>query len=456
MRAILAATVVAAGLFIWALQPPPPFQFGDVVSRVNHLADSQGPRDRALDLVVLDDSHASGILDFPVEASLASRLRAGLRRRLVGPPAPDPASQIFKLRQAAARRPNTVVVASPGGAWNDDALQEAVAVALAAGLRQKMKINVLAQGRTVAPALKAIKKLEPIKEGEPPLVKKFIALGMNRTELQRLDPDFFREFGPPKNLVDWINAWNNPYSREAKVPIEVLGPGREGITYQGEYAIPGALGLAGGGTREITVGEFIKFLDALIAALEQADEVLEKWAQEAANREAGVDPKKAPQTKKSHDGYYHSSAAPAKAANGEPEALAAEPQEGAPAGDSLSMIRGGEILGAGGEDAGRAPGRVDPNACPKLTPTRITGYDLGDKNRNVVPCGGAFIVCSGAEREFIDETCRNLGQGWYGAGETRCSQNRESETKPAYGPNGFEEVHCGTSLPVWCCVKKKR
>lgn len=334
-------------------------------------------------------------------------------------------------------------------------MEKAISEALAAGRKQKLKMNVLAQGLTAAPALKAIQKLAPAAHGEP-LVWRFVALGMNQPAFQAADPVYFRNIEPTKNIGEWINVWRDPNGRVTKFPVEVLAPGREGIIYQGEYAIPGALGLAGG-AGNIRVDEFMKFLDALITALEGANEILGKWAQEAADREAGALAKK-PQTTKSHDGYYHTpgsaKSAPSDAAVGpaEEEIPAVAPAPGAaggPAVDSLSLISGG-----GAAVEGQGVTVESRSGCPVLTNAQFAGFEMGRRAKAICRAMRQDLgACTGATLEKLVERCSLAGMGWYDNSLDGCGSGKASAKKPAFGGHGAQDMFCSARLPVWCCER---
>lgn len=205
-------------------------------------------------------------------------------------------------------------------------LEEAVIKAGEAGA----EVNIITQGISAAPVLKAIRKLEGVsRKGKNIAVNKLAALDMNKPTLQKIDPAYFGRFKRPGNLNEWVNIWRPP-SPPHRATIELFSQSHNGSRFYADELFPEmGLRIINPPQPKATAAEpeMLKFVQALIkqsAVIEESIDYLAQAARTGAQQE-----KAAILARELADRAYKT------------EMAAAAPRPASQPQDSLSAIGGG-------------------------------------------------------------------------------------------------------------------
>jgi len=146
------------------------------------------------------------------------------------------------------------------------------------------EVNIITQGISAAPALKAIKRLEgAARKGKSIAVNKLLALDMNKPTLQKIDSGYFGKFKRPGNLKEWVNVWRAP-SPPHRVTMELFSQSHNGSRFYADVIFPEmGLRIITPPEPKATVAEqdVLKFARALIKQFTVIEEVIDYLAQAA-------------------------------------------------------------------------------------------------------------------------------------------------------------------------------
>ncbi|MFI5350593.1 MAG: hypothetical protein ACHQ2Z_13685 [Elusimicrobiota bacterium] len=161
--------------------------------------------DRVITLVISDAESAGSLMDLPEAPSGRDRLEAWVRRAYLG--RSRAAAEDSAFARAFARDSATIMWtrARYPSAQEENMTREIMA-AIVKAHDAGAELDIVTQGLSAGPVLKALKRLEgTTRGGEKVGVNKLVTVGMNSTMLKRIDP-FFR-FGRPDDLREWSAVW---------------------------------------------------------------------------------------------------------------------------------------------------------------------------------------------------------------------------------------------------------
>ncbi|MBI5211354.1 MAG: SUMF1/EgtB/PvdO family nonheme iron enzyme [Elusimicrobia bacterium] len=298
---------------------------------------------RVVDFVLADAGAGPMAFVVPQAPGTAEAALAWAKRSLLGGPpaveAPHPFAEAFADDPAAA-----VWVHDGFAAVSAEAMAAEVAKAVVKARDAGAAVNIVAQGASAVPVLKAVRGLEgAVRGGRPVGVGKLVVVGMSPASLQEMDPVFFREFAKPGNVAESAFLWL-PRDPLAMPVVRLFSRGFNGAPLAGQELWP-PLASQGSAIQSRDLTLIVKGLVAKAGSLESVigplAQAASARAEEAARRlTAPLSPDDAP--------------------------AAAVPQPAAPPGkDSLSMIKGGEQLeGAETKEATAADKKVfDCGSC---------------------------------------------------------------------------------------------
>lgn len=156
--------------------------------------------------------------------------------------------------------PDAVVWTHDGFASASEA-EMAREIALAAALARSAgaRVNVVTQGISAVPALRAVEALKgPGEKGAPAPVGKFVAVDMNVPTLQRFAPRDFARFSRPKNAGEWAGVWTSASDPEVAT-MELFSPAYDGTRFSCNEVLA-VLGFQG----EVSAADVIWLVKSLI------------------------------------------------------------------------------------------------------------------------------------------------------------------------------------------------
>ena len=304
--------------------------------------------DRMVVLVISDAESADDPLALAKEPSVLDRMKGWFRRTVLGK---TRAAEDSRFARAFAGDAATILwtQASFPTAEEEDMVR-GIKAAIVKAHDAGAELDIVTQGLSAGPVLKAVKSLEgTTRGGEKVGVNKLVTVGMNWPTLNRIDPFF--KFGRPENLLEWAAIWTTN-SLPKKSEIAIFSAGANDALYAAEELYPAW------SAKTEDVARVIKSLINSPAAMRR---------QLALRAPA---PKTA--TWKNHQGFY--SQQPVSAA-GAPAA----PASPTPAQDSLAMITGGSGVAilAGSHSGGveKSTTKADRRGdAVRLTTSKYFGY----------------------------------------------------------------------------------
>lgn len=259
----------------------------------------------------------------------------------------------------------------------------AVAKVSAAGAQ----VNIITQGISAVPALKALNALKNQAFGSKAAVNKFAAVDMNAPTLQRFAPDYFKKNIRPQNLREWMGVWT-PGSSPRTATIELFSPQCDGTRFSCAEVFA-LLGMKS----EVSAQDVIWLVKNLVKkdfGMEQVPLYLEQAARARSGK--------------------MSASAPAKklraAFGGKAAEMSAGPQ------DSLSAINTAWLEKERAEIRRKEGGSGDEPAA--RDGSRRTGWERYDKEcgKCCVDAGGSWDsgekrhCCAGADYDYEVPSCR--------------------------------------------------
>lgn len=138
------------------------------------------------------------------------------------------------------------------------------------------EINIVTHGVSAVAAYKAVSSLKDVvRNGGAVEINRLVSVEMNKATLKKLDPAYFKNFGRPKNIREWLNVWTTS-SRTQPVMIELYTPTVNGIRFPGRDIFP-MLGITG----EITAKDFTHLIKELIKTTVTLERLLGYWSEVA-------------------------------------------------------------------------------------------------------------------------------------------------------------------------------
>ncbi|MDO8804585.1 MAG: hypothetical protein Q7R35_09135 [Elusimicrobiota bacterium] len=261
----VAALCVVAGLGFWAAnKSKAALEPGVLTAQVNTLAAGweakNVPAAGRVVNIIISDADTAALADKLSESDSSGA--AGLPTVLDGetlayadkPPVWKRILVWFKrtfLRKTMSAGEDSLLVKSLGNlpntlAWTHKGFETASEEEMARELMKAIikandagaEVNIITRGPAAAPALKAIKRLEGAAlKGKSITVNKLLALDMNKTTLQKIDPVYFDKFKRPGNLNEWVNVWSPP-SPPSRTTIELFSQNRNGVRFYADEIFP--------------------------------------------------------------------------------------------------------------------------------------------------------------------------------------------------------------------------
>lgn len=258
--------------------------------------------------------------------------------------------------KAFADDPDAVVWTHSGFASASEAEMEreigrAAAKARAAGAR----VNIVTQGISAVPALRAVEALKASEKGAAAPVHKFVAVDMNVPTLQRYAPQDFAKFSGPKNAGEWAGVWTSASSPEAAT-LELFSPAYDGTRFSCNEVLA-VLGIQG----EASAADVIWLVKSLIRQnfpMEQVGAYLDRVSK-GKERELAAD-----LAAKKHREEFERKKAAGKSTKPE---------------DSLSAINAAWLAKEGAELPQRADGPEEEPAAQDPNRPRRTGWENYDE-----------------------------------------------------------------------------
>ncbi|MFI5350891.1 MAG: hypothetical protein ACHQ2Z_15190 [Elusimicrobiota bacterium] len=163
------------------------------------------PGARVLTLIISDAESSGDPLALPEAPSSLDKARDFFRRAYLGKS--RAAAEDSAFARAFARDSATIMwtrarFPSP----EEENMTREIMAAIVKARDSGAQLDIVTQGLSAGPVLRAIKKLESrTRGGEAAGVNKLVTVGMNLPTLARIDP-YFR-FGRPRNLREWAAVW---------------------------------------------------------------------------------------------------------------------------------------------------------------------------------------------------------------------------------------------------------
>ena len=163
------------------------------------------PSGRVLTLIISDAESSGDPMALPEAPSSMDKVRDFFRRAYLGKS--RAAAEDSAFARAFARDSATIMWtrARFPSAEEENMTRELMAAVVKAHA-SGAELDIVTQGLSAGPVLRALKKLESrTRGGEAAGVNKLVTVGMNLPMLARIDP-YFR-FGRPRNLREWAAVW---------------------------------------------------------------------------------------------------------------------------------------------------------------------------------------------------------------------------------------------------------
>ncbi|MBI5209898.1 MAG: hypothetical protein HY927_08000 [Elusimicrobia bacterium] len=331
MRYLVSGGVAAAFFFgalagFWRSQQLARRELGVLTGQVDSkVADWESKKvpagGRVFNFVISDAGSGPDPFVLPEEPGFLAKAMAWLKSGIVGgkPAAAEPTA----FAKSFAGLPDTVVWTHEGfSTASEEAMTREIAKAVVKAHDAGAQVNIVTQGVSASPALKALKSLEgAVRGGRKVQANKVVLVGMNPAGLKRIAPVFFMDFTKPGNVLELADIHTQSTMPPATV-VQLFGKNHSGTEYGAEDLWPE---LASQGSAPADLIKIVKDLTSKVESLEQ---VIGQLAQAASGR--AEEAKKRAVTMKNLDGYYVRK-------EGSGPALA-RPQRR----DSMSMIKGGE------------------------------------------------------------------------------------------------------------------
>ncbi|MBU2573032.1 MAG: hypothetical protein KKH28_03010, partial [Elusimicrobia bacterium] len=280
-----------------------------------------------------------------------------------------------------------------------DEMSREIAKAIVKANGAGAQVNLITQGISAVPALKALNALKNQAFGSSAKVNKFAAVDMNAPTLQRFAPDYFKKNIRPENLREWAGVWTSGSSPKTAI-IELFSPNCDGTRFSCSevFAMMGM-------QSEVSAQDVIWLVKNLIKkdfAMEQVPLYLAEAAQAKATAKAQAEAEVRKVTanaaaKKLKAAFNKEKAAKA---SGEPE-------------DSLSAINAGWLTKER-EAANKAEGVSADMPAGQGSSSARTGWERYDKEcgKCCVDAGGSWDnrekrhCCAGADYDYEVPSCR--------------------------------------------------
>lgn len=308
------------------------------------------------------------------------------------------AAEATMFAKAFSDDPDAVVWTHSGFASASEAemqseIGRAAAKALAAGAR----VNIVTQGISAVPALRAVEALKGAEKGAPAPVHKFVAVDMNVPTLQRYSPQDYAKFARPKNAGEWAGVWTSASSPETAT-MELFSPAYDGMRFSCNEVLS-VLGVEG----EASAADVIWLVKSLIRQnfpMEQVAVYLEK-ASKGKERESAAD-----LAAKRHREEFERKKAAKRSTKPE---------------DSLSAINSAWLAKEGAGLPQRADGPEEEPAAQDPNRPKRTGWENYDEKcgKCCADAGGSWDpgekkhCCVGAD---YDESIDSCGVTWVDKG----------------------------------------
>ncbi|MBI5209892.1 MAG: hypothetical protein HY927_07970 [Elusimicrobia bacterium] len=304
---------------------------------------------RVVNFVISDAESGPDPFVLPEEPGPLAQAMAWFKRSFVGgsPAAAEPAA----LAKSLADAPGAIAWTHEGfSVASEEAMTREIAKAIVKAHDAGAEINIVAQGVSASPALKALKSLEgAVRGGQKVGANKVVLVGMNPARLKRIAPVFFMDFKKPGNVLELANIWVPREDFVNKTPVvQLFSRSQNGTEFPAQDLWPMLAG------QESAIMNLILIVRELIAKVSAMEAVVAPLAQAAAAR--AEEAQKRAVTMKSHDGHYFQREAATPAPSPPAAAPAAPPQ------DSLSMIKGGQEYSEAAAEAAKAAQAAKPAA----------------------------------------------------------------------------------------------
>lgn len=191
-------------------------------------------KDRVLDIVISDADSGPAVFAFnPGVLSALDQPAAWFNRTFLRTSLS--AQEDTPFAKAFADDPAAVTWTHEGFATvSEDEMIEEIMKAVMKAHETGAGVNVVAQGVSAGPVLKALRRLEGTKVG----ANKVVLVGWNRQRLKLIPSIADYDFSQPGNVTELVSIWRSKETFDQTTEVQLLGGDRDGAEYDADKLWP--------------------------------------------------------------------------------------------------------------------------------------------------------------------------------------------------------------------------